>query len=77
MVLRKKMAWRCPRPTIRPFDPEQDAKMREIRRLRATLPSDQMVVYQDEVQIDLNPKIGSQRMLRGYQAEVVTPGQTI
>jgi putative transposase len=68
------LVWRRPRPTIRPFDPEHDAKMREIQRLRATLPSDQVVVYQDEVQIDLNPKIGSQWMLRGCQAEVVTPG---
>jgi len=68
------LVWRRPRPTIRPFDPEHDAKMREIQRLRATLPPDHVAVYQDEVQIDLNPKIGSQWMLRGFQAEVVTPG---
>jgi len=68
------LVWRRPRPTIRPFDPEHDAKMRAIQQLQATRPPDHVVVYQDEVQIDLNPKIGSQWMLRGYQAEVVTPG---
>jgi transposase len=74
ILLQLGMVWRRPRPVIGPFDPDHDAKMRELQRLRATLPPDQVVVYQDEVQIDLNPKIGSQWMLRGCQAEVVTPG---
>lgn len=74
ILLQLGLVWRRPRPVVGPFDPEHDAKMREIQQLRATLPPDHVVVYQDEVQIDLNPKIGSQWMLRGYQAEVVTPG---
>lgn len=71
------VVWRRPRPTIRLSDPDHDEKMQQIQRLRATLPPDQVVVYQDEVQIDLNPKIGSQWMLRGHQAEVVTPGDNV
>lgn len=74
ILLQLGMVWRRPRPVIGPFDPEHDVKMQAIRQLRATLPPDQVVVYQDEVQVDLNPKIGSQWMLEGIQAEVVTPG---
>jgi len=75
LVLRQLgLVWRRPRPVVGPEDPEHDAKMQAIRRLRATLPADEVVVYQDEVQVDLNPKIGSQWMLKGVQAEVVTPG---
>jgi putative transposase len=74
ILLQLGMVWRRPRPVIGPFDPEHDAKMQEIHQLRATLPADQVVVYQDEVQVDLNPKIGSQWMLEGVQAQVVTPG---
>jgi hypothetical protein len=39
------------------------------------LPADQMAVYQDEVEIHLNPRIGRDWMLCGRQTEVVTPGQ--
>ena len=38
------------------------------------MPADETVVFQDEVDVHLNPKIGSQWMVRGQQAEVVTPG---
>ena len=31
-------------------------------------------MFQDEVDVHLNPKIGCQWMVRGEQAEVVTPG---
>jgi len=68
------LAWRRPRPVVGPADPEHDRKMRAIRRLLAALPADEVAVFQDEVQLDLNPKIGSAWMLRGLQAEVVTPG---
>ncbi len=33
------------------------------------------VFYEDEVDIHLNPKIGADWQLRGYQKRVVTPGQ--
>jgi transposase len=66
--------WRRPRPVVGPRDPEYDGKLRKIRRLIAALPSDETVVFQDEVDIHLNPKIGSCWMIRGEQAEVVTPG---
>lgn len=69
--------WRRPRPTIALKDPQHRAKMRRIRQLVRTLPPDEVAVYQDEVQIDLNPKIGSCWMPRGDQATVVTPGDNV
>jgi putative transposase len=66
--------WRRPRPVVGPHDPEHDRKIRRIQRLLRELPADETVVFQDEVDVHLNPKIGSCWMPRGQQAEVVTPG---
>ncbi len=71
---REQIVWRRPRPVLGPKDPEYDRKLRVIRRLLATLPGDETAVFQDEVDINTNPKIGSMWMRRGLQAEVVTPG---
>lgn len=68
------LVWRRPRPVLGPKDPEYDRKLRAIRRLLASLPEDETAVFQDEVDINTNPKIGSMWMRRGEQAEVVTPG---
>jgi transposase len=66
--------WRRPRPVVGPVDPDHDAKLAAIRALLEDLPADETAVFQDEVDIHLNPKIGSCWMRRGEQAEVVTPG---
>jgi transposase len=66
--------WRRPRPVVGPVDPEHDDKLRAIRRLLAELPPDEAAVFQDEVDVHLNPKIGSCWMPKGRQAEVRTPG---
>lgn len=66
--------WRRPRPVVGPVDPEYAEKMRGIRRLPAHLPQDEPAVFQDEVDLHLNPKIGSMWMKKGEQAEVTTPG---
>lgn len=50
-------------------------RLREIRRLIETLPADEVVLYVDEVDIHLNPKIGPDYMLRGTQKTVLTPGK--
>jgi len=50
-------------------------RLREIRKLIGTLPSDEVVLYVDEVDIHLNPKIGPDWMLRGTQKTVLTPGK--
>jgi transposase len=56
----------------------RQAKRRRLRRLRdliGHLPPDEVAVYEDEVDIHLNPKIGLDWMVRGQQKEVPTPGQ--
>jgi transposase len=49
-------------------------RLRAIRRLVADLPADEVVLYLDEVDIHLNPKIGPDWTRRGRQKEVLTPG---
>jgi transposase len=50
-------------------------RLNQIRRIIAGLASDEMVVYVDEVDIHLNPKIGPDYMLPGVQRTVLTPGK--
>lgn len=66
-----------PRPTVRcPWSKwAKTRRLNQIRRLLDTLPRREVIVYEDEVDIHLNPKIGLDWMGRGQQKEVVTPGQ--
>jgi transposase len=74
---REQIVWRRPRPVLGPRDPEYEQKLRKIRRLLAGLPDDETAVFEDEVDLNLNPEIGSMWMRRGEQAEVVTPGNNV
>jgi putative transposase len=69
--------WRRPRPVVGRTDPDRAAKLRQIQDLLERLPADETAVFQDEVDVHLNPKIGSCWMVRGQQAEVRTPGDNI
>jgi len=71
------LVWRRPRPVLGPKDPARAAKLRKLRTLLAELPAAEVAVFQDEVQLDLNPKVGSAWMLKGCQAEVITPGDNV
>jgi putative transposase len=73
----EQIVWRRPRPVLGPKDPAYAYKLGQIRHLLATLPNDETTVFQDEVDINTNPKIGSMWMRRGHQAEVVTPGNNV
>jgi transposase len=66
--------WRRPRPIVGPVDPAYAQKQQKIRQLLANLPPDETAVFQDEVDIHLNPKIGACWMPQGQQATVSTPG---
>jgi putative transposase len=70
----KDLVYRRPRPVLGPKDPKRPYKLRKIRALLRDLPANEVAVFQDEVDVNTNPKIGSMWMLRGQQAEVVTPG---
>ena len=61
------LVWRRPRPVLRRQDPLWQAQVRALRRLLAGLPADEVAVFEDEVDGNLNPKIGSMWMRRGHQ----------
>jgi transposase len=61
---------RCPWPAWK-----RQRRLRELRKLIETLPPQEIALFEDEVDIHLNPKIGPDWMLPGTQKEVVTPGQ--
>jgi putative transposase len=71
---REQIVWRRPRPVVGPTDPQREAKRQALRQLLATLPANEIAVFQDEVDINTNPKIGAMWMRRGQQAEIPTPG---
>ena len=60
----------CPWP-----EAAKSRRLNAIRRLIENLPDDEVVLYEDEVDIHLNPKIGPDWMVQGQQKEVMTPGQ--
>jgi transposase len=68
------LVWRRPRPVLRRSDPRRAEILDDLRHLLQTLPDDETAVFQDEVDVNLNPKIGCMWMTRGQQAAVVTPG---
>jgi putative transposase len=68
------LVYRRPRPVVGPKDPERQAKLDALRTLLAGLPDDETAVFEDEVDINTNPKIGSMWMVKGQQATVETPG---
>jgi transposase len=68
-----------PKPTVQcPWsEMRKNRRLCEIRRLVRQLPTNEVAVYEDEVDIHLNPKIGCDWMLRGQQKEVLTPGKNV
>jgi len=51
------------------------ARLEELRQVEEGATVDEPVLYEDEVDIHLNPKIGRDWMLRGHQRRIVTPGK--
>jgi len=66
-----------PRPTVGcPWSKvAKTRRINAINKLRANCRRNEIIVYEDEVDIHLNPKIGMDWMNRGHQKEVLTPGQ--
>jgi putative transposase len=71
---RGNLVYRRPRPVLKPTDSERQTKLDALRQLLAGLPDNETAVFQDEVDINTNPKIGSMWMVKGQQATVETPG---
>jgi transposase len=60
----------CPWPAAK-----RKARLEKLRRLAENASETEPVYYEDEVDIDFNPKFGRDWMLPGQQRRVVTPGQ--
>lgn len=60
----------CPWPKAK-----RTRRLNQIERLLDEVPDDEVVLYVDEVDIHLNPKIGSDWMPCGMQKRVLTPGK--
>jgi transposase len=69
--------WGRPKPIVLcPWKRERRTRrLRELRRLAETPERGDAVVFLDEIDIHLNPKIGPDWMLPGRQRRVVTPGK--
>jgi transposase len=52
-------------------------RLNEIQRLLESVPKNEVVLYVDEVDIHLNPKIGPDWMPSGMQKSVMTPGKNV
>ena len=76
-LFKENLVWRRPRQVLGPVDAQREWKLRKIRELLRDLPQDEAAVFQDEVDLNLNPDIGCMWMRRGRQAQVVTPGTNV
>lgn len=74
LLHRGNLVYRRPRPVPPPNEQERQARLAELRALLERLPADETAVWQDEVEVHTNPKIGRMWMLKGKQAIVPTPG---
>jgi transposase len=54
---------------------KREERLAEIRALEASASAREPVLFEDEVDINLNPKIGRDWMLRGTQRWIPTPGK--
>lgn len=79
-VLKKLKARRGrPKPAA-PCPWSENARQQRVAMIRAlieTLPRDHACVWEDEADIDLNPRIGFDWMLPGTQRHVMTPGKNV
>jgi transposase len=73
-LAKAKVVWRRPRPVPGPKDPKRKKILRGLYELLLALPPDAVALFEDEVDVNLNPKIGCMWMAKGRQAKVVTPG---
>ncbi|WP_391528947.1 IS630 family transposase [Photorhabdus akhurstii] len=69
------IVWRRAAPTVKQLDPEHEEKMAKIAEAKANISEKHPVFYEDEVDIDFNPKIGADWCFKGQQKRVITPGK--
>lgn len=69
------IVWRRAAPTLKLPDPEYHEKIAKITEALSTCSEKHPIFYEDEVDIELNPKIGANGYLKGQQKRIVTPGK--
>lgn len=69
------VVWNRARPTLHIRDPKKAARMKAIDKALASADEYNPVFYVDEVDIDLNPRIGSGWVRKGKQDAIPTPGK--
>jgi putative transposase len=72
---RQGFRWGRPRPSVRRLNPQRWRQWRRIQHRLAHLGPREVVLFADEVDIDLNPRVGCMWMPRGTQVEIPTPGK--
>ncbi|HGB2132537.1 TPA: IS630 family transposase [Salmonella enterica subsp. enterica serovar 13,23:b:-] len=68
------IVWRRAVPTVNSPDPLYNEKVLALRTKLLNQNDENLVFYEDEVDIDFNPKIGADWQLKGEQKQVITPG---
>jgi transposase len=69
------VVWKRARPTLCIRDPKKACRMKAIENALEQQSADHPVFYVDEVDIDLNPRIGFAWSKKGKQMTVPTPGK--
>ena len=69
--------WKRARHVAPDGDPERTSKLARIRYTLEQLRPSEALLFMDELDIHLLPKIGYEWMLKGTQLEVMTPGQNV
>jgi len=67
--------WKRAKLKGRDDDPQRARRLARIRLLIENRRPDELILFADELDIDLLPKVGHQWMLKGAQLEVWTPGK--
>ncbi|OFV84722.1 MAG: hypothetical protein A2W26_13675 [Acidobacteria bacterium RBG_16_64_8] len=77
ILRRMRVRWGRPRPVVAcPWKAARRvARIALLRRLAARSRPGEVVVFADEVDLHLNPKIGPDWMLPGVQRKILTPGK--
>lgn len=69
--------WNRARPTLTIKDPQKGRKMKAIEKALKDCSRDTPVFYVDEVDVDLNPRIGNCWSKKGAQTAIPTPGNNV
>jgi transposase len=67
--------WKRAKLVAQDSDPERAAKLARIRRVFEHLGRREALLFSDELDLHLLPKVGAQWMPRGTQVEIMTPGK--